>query len=428
MSDPAAWPIDAIRRQFPALVRQKDGEPVVFLDGPAGSQVPKSVADAVTHYLLTTNANHGAAHATSVESDAVLDQAHAALAAFVGTSDPDEISFGANMTTITLGVSRALARHWKPGDEIILSRLDHDANVTPWVLAAEDAGVLVHHIPLRPEDWTLDLDAYHNLLSEKTRLVAVGYASNATGTVNPVREMVAAARDAGALTYIDAVHYAPHGRINVADLDCDFLACSAYKFFGPHVGILYGRRSLLEQVRPYKLRPSTDQIPGKWMTGTQNHEGIAGAAAAVRYLAALDCDGEYAHVGGDNLSIEGLAGQLDRVFARSEEHEEKLAERFLQELSSLSGVRIHGITDGDRLSQRVPTFSLTLDNVSPAAAAAYLADRGVYSWAGNHYALPFTLAAGLEPEGTLRLGALHYNTLQEIDRAIACLAEFLEQL
>ena len=404
--------VDSLRSQFPALARQQDGRPVVYLDGPAGSQVPVSVADAVSRYLLHTNSNRGAASATAVASDAVLERAHSVFAAFVGAPDPRSIYFGANMTSLTLACSRALAQNWQAGDEIIVSRLDHDANVTPWVLAAAERGVTVKHIDLHPEDWTLDLDDYHRKLSDRTRLVAVGYASNATGTINPIKDIVQAARRAGATTFVDAVHYAPHGRINVADLQCDFLACSAYKFFGPHVGIMYGRADLLDDLRPYKLRPSTDQLPGKWMTGTQCHEGIAGAVAAVEYLADLS---------GQDRERASLSERLDLSFARVSEHEQQLTRALLAGLKQISPLQIHGITEESALAHRAPTFSVTHASRSPAELATELAAEGIYGWAGNHYALPFTETAGLEPGGTLRLGALHYNTVAEIDRSLKCL-------
>ncbi|MCA9072433.1 MAG: aminotransferase class V-fold PLP-dependent enzyme, partial [Planctomycetaceae bacterium] len=257
----AKWNLDAIRAQFPAFQREQNGEPVGYFDGPAGSQVPLRVADAVSRYLLTTNANRGAPFATSQESDALLEQAHRTLADFLGTNDPECIAFGPNMTTLTLALSRALGRTWQTGDEIIVTQLDHDANVTPWVLAARDAGAVVHQVPVRAEDCTLDLEAFHNRLSEKTRLVAVGYASNATGTVNPVAEMITAAHNVGAEVFVDAVHLAPHRLIDVSSLDCDYLAASAYKFFGPHVGLMYGKREKLEALPAYKLRPSPNSLP-----------------------------------------------------------------------------------------------------------------------------------------------------------------------
>ena len=404
---------ELVRGQFPALDRTVDGQRAIFFDGPAGSQVPRRVADALTNYLLTHNANCGAPFATSVESDACLENAHTALADFLGASDPRTIAFGANMTSITLALSRAIARTWKPGHEIILSRLDHDANVTPWVLAAEDRGVTVRYIEVNPDDCTLDLASYESVLSNKTRLVAVGLASNATGSINPVRQMARQAHDAGALFMVDAVHYAPHGRINVEAIDCDFLICSAYKFFGPHVGVLYGRRELLESLQPYKLRPSPNELPGRWMTGTQNHEGIAGTAEAVNYLADLTgMDGE-------------RSARLDGSFDAIVEYEADLCRHLLRGLEMMPSIRLWGIAEEGRLHDRVPTFSLTSEKHSPRSIAEELAKQGVFAWSGNHYAYPFTETMGLEPEGTLRIGILHYNTKSEIDRLLNCLEAIL---
>ena len=409
------WDINIIRALFPALQRTHQHHPVIYLDGPAGSQVPSSVAEAVSDYLLSTNSNRGAASATAIASDAILEAAHQTFADFLGAKDRASVYFGANMTSLTMACSRALAKDWGPGDEIIVTRLDHDANVTPWVLAATEKGATVRHIELHPDDWTLDQEDYRNKLSDRTKLVAIGYASNATGTINPVARMIEQARSVGALTFIDAVHYAPHGRLDVEKLDCDFLACSAYKFFGPHVGIMYGRRELLEAIRPFKLRPSTDALPGKWMTGTQCHEGIAGAAAAVQYLAQLSQRPDSA----------SLCERLDDAFAIIGAHESELTTAMLNGLKQIPDLQIHGITDANRLVDRAPTFSVTHHSRSPAELAAGLAEQGVYAWAGNHYALPFTEAAGLEPGGTLRLGALHYNTVEEVHRSLDCLRELV---
>ena len=279
--------VTGIREQFPALSRQVNGRRAVFFDGPAGTQVPQSVVDAIGAYLFRHNANHGGAFATSVESDQVLSQTHQAAADLLGAKDPNCVFFGANMTSLTFAFSRALSRLWGPGDEIILTRLEHDANFTPWVLAARDQGATVHYVDIEPSDCTLRLDDFQTLLNSRTKLVAVGGASNLTGTINPVGRICQWAREAGALTFIDAVHYAPHGLLDVNAWDCDFLVCSAYKFFGPHVGIMYGRRHLLESIQPYKLRPCSDELPGRWMTGTQNHECLAGTLAAIDYLAEI---------------------------------------------------------------------------------------------------------------------------------------------
>jgi cysteine desulfurase family protein (TIGR01976 family) len=406
-----------IRRQFSGLSRLRHERPVIFFDGPAGSQVPQRVADSVSHYLLHTNANHGALFETAVESDALLDEARRTLADFLGTPDPDCISFGANMTTIALHVSRALGRTWSSGDEIIVSRLDHDANFAPWILAAQDAGATVHYIDVNKADCTLDMNSFREQLSDKTRLVAVGYASNATGSINPIADIVRQAHAVGSLVFVDAVHYAPHSRINVAEVDCDFLACSAYKFFGPHVGVLYGRRQLLESLTPYKLRPAPNTLPGRWMTGTQNHEGIAGAAAAVEYLADLGRSVDPAAT--DRRSA------LDAAFSAIVEYEQSLVEHLLFGLKKISSVRILGIAERARLSERVPTVSIVSDKASPEVVAAALAEQGIFVWSGNHYALPFTETMDLEPEGTLRIGLMHYNTVEEVDRLLAAIADIV---
>ncbi|MFM7056801.1 MAG: cysteine desulfurase-like protein [Planctomycetota bacterium] len=421
MSHPAinAWPLEHIRRAFPGLTRTLDGRPVAFFDGPAGSQVPESVAQAVAHYLRFTNCNRGAAFATARESDAILNNAHQTVADFLGADDPDCVIFGPNMTSLTLHLAHTLAETWKPGDEILLSQLDHDANVSPWMLAAKQAGAIVRHAPVNLEDGTLDQAAWEQLLGERTRFAAIGYASNATGSVNPVREMIAKAKQVGAATFVDAVHYAPHGRLSVRDLQCDFLACSAYKFFGPHEGILWGRRQLLETHKPWKLRPAPNQLPGLWMTGTQSHEAIAGTAAAIEYIAGI----------ADWLPAGSVAPQstrsqkLDVVFQHLTNYEQTLSAAFLDGLRSVPGIRIHGIQDPSRLHERVPTFSWTFPDLDPRKAAEWLASRGLCVWNGNAYALPFTDAAALEPLGVIRAGALHYNTIAEIQRLTSALHE-----
>ncbi|MBX3439598.1 MAG: cysteine desulfurase-like protein [Planctomycetaceae bacterium] len=400
--------LNSIRSQFPALRRQVQGHPAIYFDGPAGSQAPQRVIDAVADSLTHRNANRGGAFATSQESDALLDKAHRALADFVGAQDPDEVVFGANMTTMTLALSRALGKTWSAGDEILLSRLDHDANVTPWVLAARDAGATVRHVNVRPGDCTLDMEDFVNKLSPRTRLVAVGYASNAVGTINPIAEIVDEAHRVGAVVFVDAVHFAPHGLIDVASLQCDFLACSAYKFFGPHVGVMWGRRSLWEAFSAYKVRPAPELPSEKWMTGTQNHEGIAGAAAAVDYLADLGADGR----NGAGRRRDALTAAFSAIRETEQQHVGEL----LEGLARLPQIRIWGITDPARFDHRVPTVSFTHANRRPRELAAALAEQGIFVWAGNHYALPLTEALGLEPEGTLRVGLLHYNTSEEITR------------
>ncbi|HAA59372.1 MAG TPA: cysteine desulfurase-like protein [Planctomycetaceae bacterium] len=413
----ARFDLESVRSQFPAFNRTVEGHPVVFLDGAAGSQVPSRVAEAVSGYLIGTNANHGGPFATSVESDAMLDAAHQAAADFLGTADPDTVAFGANMTTLTLAVSRALSSTWQPGDRILVSRLDHDANVTPWTLAAHDAGVAVDHIDIHPDTATLDLDTLHDRITDSTRLVAIGAASNLSGSINPVTEITQAAHRVGALVFVDAVHLAPHRLLNVEAWDCDLLACSAYKFFGPHVGLLWGRRNLLESLKAYKLRPASNQLPDKWMTGTGNHEGIAGVGEAIEYLADLGRDVD--------PTSESRRQALATAFRAIGDHERELSLGLLDGLVRLPGVTIHGITDADLIDQRVATYSITHDQLSPGELAEHLARRGIFTWAGNHYALPVTEALDLEPGGTLRISALHYNTLEEIERTISALGDVL---
>jgi cysteine desulfurase family protein (TIGR01976 family) len=405
-----SFPIAAVRAQFPALARQVNGRPAVFFDGPAGSQVPRSVAEAVAGYMLEHNANHGGLFATSVESDAMLLEAQRAAADFVGASDPAEIVFGANMTTLTFAFSRALAQTWKPGDEIIVTALDHDANVTPWTVAAREKGVEVRRVRFDPEDCTLDVADLESKLSKKTRLVAAACASNAVGSLTPVKRIAELAHAAGAEVFFDAVHYAPHGMTDVSNWGADYCVCSAYKFFGPHVGILWGRHERLDALLPYKVRPSADVSPDRWMTGTPNFEGIAGARAAIAYVAGL---GE----GGDRRA------RLRSAFARISEYERELSRHLLAKLAALPDIRILGITDAARLNERVPTVSFVHRRHEAGAIAEHLAARGIFVWNGNMYALSLSEALGLEPHGMVRVGLLHYNTPEEIDRLIEALKE-----
>jgi cysteine desulfurase family protein (TIGR01976 family) len=404
------FPIAAVRAQFPALARQINGRPAVFFDGPAGAQVPRSVVEAMSDYMLNHNANHGGAFATSVENDALLLGAQQAAADFVGASDPGEIVFGANMTTLTFAFSRALSQTWNAGNEIIVTDLDHDANVTPWALTAKDRGAVVKRVGFKRDDCTLNLDEFQSTLSRNTQLVAVGCASNGVGTINPVAQICKMSHAVGAEVYLDAVHYAPHGLIDVRAWGCDYCVCSAYKFFGPHVGILWGRRDRLEALTPYKVRPSSNDCPDRWMTGTPNFEGIAGSHAAIDYIAGL---GE----GGDRRS------RLRAAFERITEYERGLSRQLLARLAELPDLRVLGITDPSRLSERVPTVSFVHRRHDSAAVAKHLAARGIFVWNGNMYALRLSESLGLEPHGMVRVGLLHYNTPDEIDRLIEALRE-----
>ena len=402
-----ALDIAAVRLQFPALARIIDGRHSVFFDGPAGSQVPQEVADAISDYLLHHNANHGGAFTTSRENDALWRDAQRAAADFLGASDPSRVVFGANMTTLTFAFSRALAQTWKPGDEIVVTLLDHDANVTPWVLAARDRGVTVKHVRFHFEDCTLDLDDLRAKLSPTTRLVAVGCASNAVGTVNPFKEIVAMAHAVGAEVFLDAVHYAPHALIDVEDWKCDYLVCSAYKFFGPHVGILWGRRERLDALPAYKVRPASDDSPDRWMTGTPNFECIAGTRAAIHYLSQWG-EGE------------DTRERLRTAFQRIGEYEREIGARLLKGLSALPNVRVIG---QKTVTGRVPTVSIVHANHPAKAVAEHLDRHGIFVWHGNFYALNLTEALGLEPQGMVRIGLLHYNTADEVDRLLDALRE-----
>jgi cysteine desulfurase family protein (TIGR01976 family) len=414
--------VASLREQFPALRPAGGGRAPVFLDGPGGTQVPRRVADAVAHYLTAANANTGGAFATARASDRILADAHQALADLLNAPSPDEVVFGPNMTTLTFHLSRAFARTLRPGDEVLVTRLDHDANVRPWVLAARDAGAAAHFVDVRPEDCTLDRDDFRRRLSPRVRLAALSCASNAVGTVNDVKALTRLAHDAGALVFLDAVHYAPHGPVDVQEWGCDFLACSAYKFFGPHVGVLWGRQELLAGLPAYKLRPSTDELPGRWMTGTQNHEGIAGAAAAVEYLAELG-----ASCPAPPGRFPGMAGRRLHVHAALEaiqEYEAGLCRRLLEGLAERPRFRVWGITDPGRLAERTPTVSITSEGHTPREMAEHLARHDVYAWDGNFYAAELVERLGRAGSGgLLRLGLVHYNTAEEVDRLLRALDE-----
>jgi cysteine desulfurase family protein (TIGR01976 family) len=401
-----------IREQFPALRR-----PAIFLDNPGGTQIAQKSLERMTAYLTLHNANHGGAFATSIESDAVLEEAHRAMADLLNAARPQEIVFGNNMTSLTLHISRSIARTWNPGDEIVVTRLDHDANITPWVLAAQDRGVHVRWVDFQPQDGTLDLQDFQRALENRPRLVAVGYASNALGTINPVAKLVQMAHAAGALVYIDAVQYAPHGPIDVQELGCDFLVCSSYKFFGPHAGILYGRYELLDELMAYKVRPAPNDPPGKFETGTQNHEGIAGVLGAVEYLEWVGAlfgrryETDYAE------RYQGRRLRLKQALTAIRAYEFEISRAMLDMLEETPGVRIYGLTDPRRLEERVPTFSFNLKGWHPRRLAERLAREGIYVWDGNYYALAVTERLGLEESGGMvRAGPVHYNTVEEVER------------
>ena len=421
-TSPTAFDLTWVRAQFPSLSQTVNGHPAAFLDGPGGTQVPQRVIDAISEYLRRDNANTGGAYATSRRTDAMIAEARNAMADLLQCGS-DEIAFGPNMTTLTYAMSRAIGRELKLGDEIVVTRLDHDANVSPWLAMAEDLqkedrGVTVRWAEIRDEDCTLDLADLASKINEKTRLVAVGYASNAVGTINPVKEIVRLAHKAGALAYIDAVHYGPHGLIDVAALDCDFLVCSTYKFFGPHMGVLFGKREHLKRLRPYKVRPNTNAIPNCWEWGTLNHECIAGIAACVEYLAEV---GRRARpeVGTRRAAIEA-------AYEVIHQHESVLLKRMIAGLVTIRGLTIYGISDPARFHERCATLAVRVENHTPLELATRLGERGFFTWDGNYYALNLTEHLDVEKSGGfLRLGLVHYNTPEEVDRLVAALREIV---
>ena len=403
---------DALRHQFPALRRTVDGRPAVFLDGPGGTQSPERVIDAMAGYLRRGSSNHGGPFLTSREADAATWEARLAMMDLLNARRPEEIVFGQNMTSLTFSVSRAIAQTWRPGDEIIVTRLDHDANISPWLRAAEDRGVTVRWLDFRPTDCTLALDALPDLLNERTRLVAVNYASNAVGTISDVARVTALAHSAGALVYVDAVHFTPHDVVDVQAIDCDFLACSVYKFFGPHTGVLYGKYEHLDRLPAYKVRPAGNEPPDKWETGTQSFESLSGVTAAVDYLAELG--------GPDGTRRARLVQAMNAV----KRYEAGLSEHFLREATRVPGLRVYGITDVESLAQRTPTFAISLEGRDPETVAVWLGEQGFFVWHGHYYAIAVMERLGtLDRGGLVRIGFVHYNTVDEIDALIAALCE-----
>jgi cysteine desulfurase family protein (TIGR01976 family) len=409
-----AW----VRSLFPSLQTQLNGQPVAFLDGPAGTQVPLQVMHAIQGYLMTANANTGGAFLTSQRNDRMISNTRAGMADFFHCAN-DEVVFGQNMTTITFSISRSIARELNQGDEIVLTSLDHDANFAPWK-ALEEKGVIIRVVDIHEADCTLDLDDLKRKLSPKTKVVAVTYASNAVGTINPIAEITKLAHWAGAMVYVDAVHFGPHGLIDVKALDCDFLVCSPYKFFGPHMGTLYGKREHLQRLRPYKVRPATEQVPERWETGTQVQELIAGIGGTLEYLVELGrhCD----------PTVKTRRESLAAAYAATVAYETRLISRLIDGLQSISGVHIYGITDPKMFDQRCSTLSVRIGNHNPTAIATFLGERGIFTWDGNYYALNLTERLGVESQGgMLRIGLVHYNTIEEVERLLTALREFVSR-
>ena len=376
------------------------GVPRVYLDNPAGTQVPRRVADAAARCLLETNANLGGYFTTSLAAEEVVRDAHEAMARFLNARSQREVIVGPSMTSLTFAMSRSIARTLQPGDEIVLTRMDHDGNISPWLAIAGDRGLTVRWVPFDEESWVIEPDALEAALTRKTKLVALSYASNLTGSINDVRSLVERVHAAGALAYVDAVQFAPHGSVDVQRLGCDFLACSSYKFFGPHLGILWGREELLEELHAYKVRPATMELPYRFETGTPQIELLAALRAAVEYIESV--------------------GPI-------EEYERTLAAHLISGLKRIPGVRIVGITDPSRYAHRVPTVSFVHADRTPDAIAQFLARRNIFVWSGHNYALETVRQLGIdEQQGVVRIGAAHYNTLSEIERAVEAVAAAVE--
>ncbi len=402
--------VDQIRSQFPALASG-----AIFFDGPGGTQVPQAVIDAVSGYYREANANEHGFFPTSRRSDEIIASGRQAMADFINARSAAEIIFGANMTTLTLHLARALGRTLKTGDEIVVTRLDHDANVAPW-LQLQESGAVIRWLEINPDDCTLKLDQLGKIINNKTRLVAVGFASNAFGTINNVPKIVDAAKKAGALTFVDAVHYAPHRPIDVQALGCDFLACSPYKFYGPHSGVLYGKRDILGRLQPYKVRPASDSVPDNFETGTKNHEGIAGVAAAIDFLAGLGRDDGSEHAQELEAFAPGRRRWVKQALAAVNAHEARLFSRLLEGLQAIPGARVYGITDPGRFNERTPTACFTLPGLTPAQVSEKLGTQGICVWDGNYYAWEPMRFLGLEEKGgAVRAGLCLYNTADEVE-------------
>jgi cysteine desulfurase family protein (TIGR01976 family) len=405
-----AFPIEWVRSQFPSLELSVDGRPAIFLDAPGGTQVPLAVTRTVRDYYRKHNSNVGGRFVTSQNTTEIVHKTRIALADFVHANRPEEIVFGHNMTSLTFAFSRALAKTWKPGSEVIVTSLDHDANISPWKLAAADRGCSVRTWEMRIEDCTLRIEDLRPLISEKTCLIAVTLASNAVGSHVDVARVVELVRGTGIKVFVDAVHFAPHSRIDVQALGCDFLACSVYKFFGPHIGVLWAKYQWLDELEAYKVRPSSASPPEKWETGTQSFESIAGTSGALEYLQ---------ETGYKANGSCGIAGAMAAI----QQYESDLSLRFLQGLLELKRAALFGLSNPQEIRHRTPTFAIRIEGIHPDEAAEKLAGRGIFVWSGNFYAADLIDRLGFTGSGgVLRLGFAHYHTIDEVDRTLGTLA------
>jgi len=414
--------VNVIRKKFPALSLTDEGMPRIYLDNPGGTQVPQQVLKRMENYLIQTNANHAGVFRTSVESDKVLEKAHQGMADLLNARNADEIVFGANMTTLTFAISRSIGKILSRGDKILLTHMDHEGNVGPWMHLAEDLGLKVKWLKFNLETYEYDLNQLAEILSEgNVRLAAINYASNCLGTVNDVKTISEMAHQSNTIVFVDAVQYVAHGPIDVQNLGCDFLVCSPYKFFGPHQGVLWGKYELLQKLESYKVRPADKVPPGKYETGTQSHEAQAGTLGVIEYLEWI----------GESMGIEhqdkfnefsGSRKNLHAAMHAIQEYEQILSERLISGLKMFNDLKIAGISNKKYFSRRVPTVSFTVKNKIPQKIAQNLADENIFVWHGHNYALEAVRQMGLEDlGGVVRIGPVHYNTTKEIDRTLEVL-------
>jgi len=416
------------RHYFPSLDLEFEGKKAIYFDNPGGTQVVQQVIDAMVTYFREANANTHGAFLTSNRTDQIIADARSSIVDFLHAASPNEIVFGPNMTSLTFAFSRAIGKTLKPADEIVVTILDHDANVAPWI-ALQERGVIIRTADVHPENVTLDMVDMRSKITNRTKVVAVGYASNAVGTINDIATIIRWAHEVGALAWIDAVQFAPHGPIDVQKLDADFLLCSSYKFFGPHLGILYGKAEHLEKFPAYKVRPASDSIPDRWETGTQNHEGLAGLVGVIDYLAMIGRENSSRYrqlfsANSETGSYHGRQLELKVAMQALMDYERGLSAQLLSGLREIKGLQIYGITDTKQLALRVPTIACNIEGHSPRELAEHLASQGIFAWDGNYYALGIMERLKLESKGgALRLGMVHYNTINEIDRVLECLEQ-----
>ena len=417
-----------VRARFPSLDIKDNGVNRIYLDNPGGTQICQSSLDQIQNYFLRNNANSGGTFRTSLDTDAVLLETRLAMSEFLNAETEREIVFGQNMTSLTFAISHSLTQWIQPEHEIIVTRLDHDANIAPWLQLSDETGAKIRWIDFDPRDCTLNLESFEKLLTNKTKLVAVGYASNSVGTINPVKKIAAMAHSVGALVFVDAVQYAPHAPTDVQAIGADFLVCSPYKFFGPHQGVLWAKYELLDSLPAYKVRPAENKPPHKFETGTQSHEGQAGTLGALEHIAWVGS--EFGHDYASQFSaMSNRRLHLHCGMAAIQAYEQKLSTHLIEGLLKTSGVRIWGITDTNRLSERVPTVSFTVDGCQPRDIAKILADENIFVWDGHHYAIEIINQLGLtETGGMIRVGPAHYNTVEELDRLLEVLSERIETI